>query len=77
MKVYGHPLATEPVKPEATGSRRRPDTGAAGVLVCSVQSVQNNKYRFIPENLRMCESCINTHTHTHTHTHTQEPRASR
>ena len=67
MKQYGHIPATQPSAQAADGGRRNPVTRAA------VTSVRENPCRNTAENLRMCETCINTHTHTHT----MSPRASR
>ena len=58
MKQYGHIPATPPPAQTADGGRRSPVTGAA------VIAVRKNPCRNTAENLRMCESCINTHTHT-------------
>ena len=55
MKQYGHIPAAPPPAQTADGGRRSPVTGAA------VIAVRENPCRNTAGNLRMCESCINTH----------------
>lgn len=55
MKQYGHILSTQPPAQITDGGRHIPVTWAAAIIVREIPC------RNTAENLRMCESCINTH----------------